>query len=528
MPVFRSLWFANIASNFGGLVQTVGAAWLMTLMTDNAAMVALVQASTTLPVMVFSIFAGAIADSYDRRRVMLAAQSFMFVVSVALVAITWSGHINEWSLLAATFLIGCGLAFHIPSWQASVGDIVGKDILPAAVVLNGVGFNVTRSVAPAIGGSIVAAFGAVAAFAVNALSYIGLIGVIWRWSGAAPPTRTPEALPSAILAGVRYVGLSPNLVRVLIRSFVWGLTTVIVLALLPLISKDLLGGGAVVFGVLLGAFGVGAVVGGLLSGKLRARTRNETIVRCAFVSFAAASLIIAHSPWLPVTALAVALAGGGWVIALSLFNTSVQIATPRWVVGRALSLYQMSAFGGMAVGSWVWGSLTELESLTYALQIAAASMLVGALLGLRLALPDPADMNLDPLNRWQIPDVGIDLLPRSGPISIAIVYDIDAADHMEFLSLMQRRERVRRRDGARQWTLLRDLQRPNEWIERFELPTWAEYVRFHERTTQEDGKVGDRLRALHRGKQRPAVRRMLIRDPSSGRTTEAPGFDPNA
>ena len=178
---FRGLWIANIVSNFGGMVQAVGAAWLMTTLVDSKAMVALVQASTTLPIMVFALVAGALADNVDRRKVLLAAQSFMLIVSVLLIACTWLGAINAWSLLGFTLLIGCGAAFNIPSWQASVGDIVGKETLPSAVVLNGMGFNVTRSVAPAIGGFIVATAGAAIAFVVNAFSYLGLILVVWRW-----------------------------------------------------------------------------------------------------------------------------------------------------------------------------------------------------------------------------------------------------------------------------------------------------------------------------------------------------------
>ena len=189
VPVFRRIWLANLASNFGYMIQNVGAAWLMTLIADSDEQVALVQASTTLPIMVFALIAGAVADSYNRRRVLLAAQLFMFAVSIVLAVAAYNNWLNAWSLLGLTFLIGAGQAFNIPAWQASVRDFVGKDLLPGAVLLNGVGFNVVRSVAPAIGGSIVAAVGAAAAFIVNAVSYVGLLGVLWAWSGPKePPT----------------------------------------------------------------------------------------------------------------------------------------------------------------------------------------------------------------------------------------------------------------------------------------------------------------------------------------------------
>ena len=191
----------------------------------------------------------------------------------------------------------------------------------------------------------------------------------------------------------------------------------------------------------------------------------------------------------------------------------MQLSTPRWVVGRALSFYQMCTFGGMALGSWLWGTLVETQSIEQALQLAAALTLVGVIVGLRWAVPARIERDLEPLDRWQEPPVGLDILPRSGPVSVAVEYLIDDRDIAEFKALMFERRRIRRRDGARQWTLLRNLEQVNQWIERFELPTWADYVRFHARTTQEDGRVGERIRALHQGEGVPRVRRMLVREP---------------
>ncbi len=518
VPVFRRFWLANIASNFGGLVQAVGAAWMMTLISDSDALVALVQASTTLPIMVFSLIAGAVADSYDRRRVMLASQLFMLIVGVALTAFAFLDLLNAWLLLTFTFLIGCGMAFNNPAWQASVRDFVGKDLLPGAVLLNGVGFNVTRSVAPAIGGTIVALAGAAVAFLVNAVSYLGLIFAVWSWEGPGQSDdKRREPLRSAVVSGFRYVSLSPNLMRIYFRGFVFGLTGVVVLALLPLIARDLLAGDSLTFGLLLGAFGVGAVLGGLTSARISQTLSNEGMVRVSFLGMALAAAVVSQSTWLALTMFAVAIAGAAWVQALALFNTSVQLSTPRWVVGRALSFYQMCTFGGMAFGSWLWGTLVETHSIEQALQLAAASTLIGVVVGFRWPVPPKMERDLEPLDRWQEPPVGMDILPRSGPVSVAVEYLINEADVPAFTELMYERRRIRRRDGARQWTLLHNLEQREQWIERFELPTWAAYVRFHARTTQEDGRVGERIRALHRGDGLPRVRRMLVRDPGQHR-----------
>ena len=237
-PTFRAIWIATLGSNFGGLIQAVGAAWMMTSITASESMVALVQASVTLPIMVFSLASGAVADNFNRRQVMLVAQLFMLAVSVGLALAAWANLLSPWALLAFTFLIGCGTALNNPSWQASVADIVERPHVPAAVALNSVGFNLTRSVGPAVGGAIVAAAGAAAAFAVNALSYLGLIWVLVRWRPAIPVSTLPrEDLGAAMGAGLRYVAMSPNLLTVMLRAFLFGLTSVAVMALLPLVAR---------------------------------------------------------------------------------------------------------------------------------------------------------------------------------------------------------------------------------------------------------------------------------------------------
>src|SRR5690606_21162717 len=279
---FRLLWLATLVSNLGGLVQSVGAGWMMTTLTDSHNMVALVQASTTLPIMVFSIAAGALADNFDRRTVMLIAQSGMALVSLVLAVFAFMGLLNPWLLLTFTFLIGCGGALFNPSWQASMGDIVPREDLPGAVTLNAMGFNMMRSVGPAVGGMIVAFAGASAAFAVNALSYLALIGALWRWKPQRTKARLPrESLGSAMWAGVRYVSLSPNLLTVLFRGFLFGFAAIVVMALLPSVAEEYVGGGALVYGTLLGCFGLGAIAGAFLNGRMRQRFSNEAIVRIA-------------------------------------------------------------------------------------------------------------------------------------------------------------------------------------------------------------------------------------------------------
>jgi MFS family permease len=503
---------ASLASNFGGLVQAVGAAWMMTSISDSVNMVALVQASTSLPIMLFSLVSGALADNFDRRRIMLIAQCFMLAVSALLTVCTYFGLVTPWLLLLFTFLIGCGTALNNPSWQASVGDMVPRDVLPAAVALNSMGFNITRSVGPAIGGAIVAAAGAAAAFAANTLSYFALLFALIRWRREVTLSTLPrESMGRAISAGLRYVAMSPNIGKVLFRGFVFGLSASAILALLPLVARDLVAGGPLTYGIMLGAFGLGAIGGALLSARLRERLSSEWIVRIAFAGFAVSALITASSPYGWLTSLALLLSGAGWVLALSLFNTTVQLSTPRWVVGRALSLYQTTTFGGIAAGSWMWGQAAAAYGPANALIASAALMVVGAVLGLRLPLPEFQSLNLDPLNRFSEPLLKLDLKPRSGPIVVMIDYDIADGDVPDFLTAMAERRRIRIRDGAGQWGLMRDLENPTVWTETYHVPTWVEYVRHNQRRTQADAEIGDRLLELHRGETPPRVHRMIER-----------------
>ncbi|MEQ1941246.1 MFS transporter [Mesorhizobium sp. VNQ89] len=510
--VFRNVWLATLVANLGSLIQGVGAAWMMTSIASSADLVALVQAAATLPIMLFSLISGALADNYNRRTIMLIAQAFMLVVSAVLALLAYAGMITPWVLLAFTFLIGCGTALQNPSIQAAVGDMVPRSQVPAAVSLNAMSFNITRSVGPAIGGIIVAAAGAAAAFAVNAVSYLALIAVLLRWKLETPKSHLPrESLGLAISAGLRYVAMSPNIEKVLLRGFVFGFAAISTLALLPLVARDLVGGGPLLYGVLFGAYGVGAIGGAFLGGRLRGMIENEWITRIGFVAFAVSATIQALSATAWLTCIGLLIGGVAWVLTLALFNVTVQLSTPRWVVGRAMSIYQMAIFGGMALGSWVWGMVAESHGPAEALLASAALMLVGAAIGFFIRLPGYTELNLDPLNRWREPSVALDLRARSGPIVIAIEYTIREEDLHEFLDAMAERRRIRRRDGARQWTLSRDLENPQLWVETYHTPTWHEYVRHNMRTTHSDAIVGDTLRRLHAGPEPIKVRRMIER-----------------
>lgn len=509
---FRTLWFSSVFSNTGGMIQLVGASWLMTLLTSSQSMVALVQTSVTAPIMLFSIVAGVLADNYERRTVMLASQVLMLVLSIGLAVLAFLGLLTPWLLLVCSFGIGIGTAVHNPSWQASFSDLVPREDLPSATTLNAMGMNITRSVGPSVGGLIVATFGATAAFVINACSYLILIVSLLAWKPNSAQKLLPrEGFGSALAAGLRYFLLSPNLISISMRGFLFGFAAIAMQAFLPLVVRDTLGADAFAYGVLLGAFGFGAVLGALAAARVRSRFSNEMICRMAFVSYAVSSLIVAYSSNIALTTVALVAGGIAWININSMLNVTVQMSSPRWVLGRMIAVFMAFIFGGMALGSWIWGAVSEAYGLQAALVLAALVLLFGLVWGFRFPVPQYGEVDLSPLNRFVEPPVRLDLNRRSGPIMVEVEYVIAQSNVAEFLKAMAGRRRIRLRDGARRWSLLRDIEEPTLWIECYHLPSWTDYIRHAERRTVADDEVIQKLAALHDGPVPLRVRRMIER-----------------
>lgn len=509
---FLKIWSASLVSNFGSLIQAVGASWLMTSLAPTPDYVALVQASTTLPIMLLALPAGAVADIWDRRVIMLIAQGLMLAVSVALAVVTYLGHITPWSLLIMTFLIGCGTALYGPAWQSSVGEQVPREHIPAAVALNTMSYNMARSAGPAIGGIIVAAAGAFAAFVVNTFTYVALLFTLATWKRPKPESSLPpESMLMAMSAGIRYSRLSPAIRTVLLRAFVVGALASSIWALMPLIARDLLGGSARTYGVLFGTFGVGAVIGALVSTAARLRFRNETIVRAGTLMFGATAAISAFSPWVPLTLVVFLFGGAAWVLMLSTFNITIQMSSPRWVTGRALAIYQMAAFGGMAIGSWLWGELADSHGLVTSLAVSGVLLFVSTLLGVKAPLPQSEGLNLAPSRGPLKVTPRVEVGPESGRVVVTVEYRVAEQDQPGFVRAMQELRRIRRRDGARRWMLLQDMAEPQVWVERFHSPSWVEHLRRYHRFTVADMEIERRAFAFHRGNEPPKIRYLLER-----------------
>ncbi len=386
-PAFRAIWFANLTSNLGGAMQSVGAAWLMTDLTPSHRMLALVQASATIPIMLLGVFAGAIADNYDRRRVMLISQLGMLLASAILSALTWLGLITPWGLLILTFSVGAGTALNSPAWQASVRQQVGPADLPQAITLNTMSFNLARTIGPAMGGLLISIWNVSLAFTINTLCRPALIFVLLRWKPEAKaPIRSPM-LP-AIAHGIRYCVATRPIRRVLLRGLAMGFGVAGYQALLPAVVRNHLHGSQLEFGLMLGLFGIGSVMAALCINPARRRFGNEAVITGATLSYIVAQMVLASADSLLQAAPATFIAGAGWVVGLTTINVVMQAHSPDEILGRCLSIYQAVTFGGMAIGSWVWGAVADWQGLPFALH-GAAFFLLASLIVLRICVPMP-------------------------------------------------------------------------------------------------------------------------------------------
>lgn len=506
-------------------MQTVAIGWIMATISSSDLMVALVQTATTLPAFILSILAGAIADNLSRRGVMLTGRVLIAAGSSILTLFVGGGLVDPWMILGASFVLGCGVALNEPAWQASVGDIVQKRDLPAAVTLVNVGYDTTRSVGPALGGIFIAAFGPLTTLALSTIGYLVPLIAVWRTKWTVRSSLLPrEPIRTAIYDGARFTAISTEIKAAIARAMFLGLTGIATLALLPLIVRDQLGGDALTYGILMAGFGVGALIGGLGSSHLRHHLTQEWQIRLACIACGGCSLALALAPSTAVAAAALIVGGAGWVTAWSGLGISVQLASPRWIVGRTISIYYALTYGGIAAGSWFWGAVAEEFSLTWALGGSAGALALVAATGLFMPLIENQGIDADPLEAFEAPAVALDLKPRSGPIVVKIEYHIPNEKTEVFLTILHERRRAQSRIGARHWTIERDLQEPSQWTETFRTPTWTDYLRLNHRLTAADKELDDRLRNLHRGEQPPKTRLSIERP--AGQPSKADHISP--
>ena len=508
-PTFRNLLVVNVVSDVGTFMQSVGAAWLMISLTAGPIYVALIQTASALPFFIFALPAGTIGDIVDRRKLILYTETWMFAVAVALAGLTIAGRMSPLLLLLLTFALSAGDAFENPSWRAVLPEVVPKDELQAASALNGIEFNFARAVGPGLAGFIVAAAGAGTAFLLNAASFLGVIVVIARWKRAVHKrTSPPERIWGGTITGVRYLRYSPAIRNLFIRTGCVIFFATALTALLPLVARDVKDS-PIIFGLLLGCFGFGAVVGAVLMQHARARWSTEILASTGLATYGFATLAVGTVRVVPALCAATFVGGAAWIMFVSLVNVLILNHAPDWVRARVLSLSTLVVQGAVAAGGVAWGTVAEHWGLHMALVSAGAGTIVTLALGLFFRLPDET-VDLTAWNHWPLPEIGDGILPsgyESGPVLVTLEYEVLPENVKEFLKAVRRYGRIRRRDGASRWSIFHDLEKSERFLETFTVSSWGEHLRQHERMTAADREVEERVQRYIR--HEPTVRHLV-------------------
>jgi MFS family permease len=494
VSIFRNLLIADVISDIGTFMQNVGAAWLMVSLGAGPIYVALTQTASSLPYFLLSLPAGSAGDIIDRRKLVLATESWMMGVALLLAVLTIGGFMSPWLLLVLTFALSAGDAFETPAWHAILPELVPREDIAAASALNGIEFNLARAVGPALAGVIIAAAGVAAAFVANFISFFGVILVVARWKRPVRRSSAPvESFSGAMVAAIRYVRYSPAILTVLLRTGMVMFFSSALFALLPAVAHSV-NRTAIGYGLLLGCFGFGAIAGAFAMQAARARWSTETVVSAGVLILGLVMLAIGRLHDLSALAVVMLIGGAAWVIFISLINALVQNLAPDWVRARVLAIFILVYQGSYAFGTVVWGAFAQRASVRTALIYAGIATIATMAVAFFAKLPDsPAD--LSPWNHWRMPvvvgEVGVGL--AQGPVVVTIEYAVSSNQEAEFVEAMHEYGRIRHRDGAYRWGIYRDTEVANRYLEIFLVNSWAEHLRQHERQTQADREVEVRI-----------------------------------
>ncbi|MGC5022380.1 MFS transporter [Micromonospora sp. DT47] len=506
--VYRNLWLALLTANIGTWMQTVGAQWLLIDEPNASTLVALVQTATLLPVLLLALPAGALADTFDRRHLLISVQLFLVTVAVALTLLTATGRMPPALLLTLTFAFGVGQALTLPAWAAVIPELVPRAQLRSASALGSISVNVARAVGPAVAGLLIARVGVAPVFALNAVAFLVFALALVRWRPEnARAVEVPERFTAALRAGGRYVRHSPIVRRLLRRALVFVIPASALWALLPLVASRRLGMNSSGYGLLLAALGVGAILGGLLLPWIRTRITANQFLLVAGALYGATLIVVGSVRSVPVVLIALLPAGVAWVTVLANVNAEIQLFLPGWVRARGLAVYQVVQGGGQAVGALVWGVVADNTGLVTAFLAAGALMLLGAVTSQIWPLPDMRGVNKDPAT-YRPPLLALEPDPRVGPVLVLVTYTVRPDREQEFLNAMDLVRGSRQRTGAMRWGLFRVGETTNRLVEVFLVPSWDEHLRQHGgRLTGADHEAEERAKQLADGE--PEVRHLL-------------------
>ena len=492
---FTVVWRATVDANVGTWMYNAASGWLMTSLNPDPLTVSLVQVASSLPMFLFAFPAGALADTVDKRRFLIGSEIVLTAVAATSAVLVWRDLISPSILLLFTFLLGVGAAFSAPAWQSIVPQLVPKQDLAAAVASNGVGVNISRAIGPALGGVVIGGLGIAAPFWINALSNFAVIGALlwWRPPVSQGSRLPPERLAGALVIGFRHARYNPNLRATLARAVSFFFASAY-WALLPLVARNQIAGGPELYGILLGAIGVGAVIGAFTLPSLKAAFGPDRLVAVGTLGTALSLILLGMTHHSLFGLAACVVAGISWIAVLATLNVSVQVSLPDWVRGRGLAMFVTVFFGAMTAGSAFWGQLASALGLPAAHFIAAAGAVVGIAMTWRWKLQSGDGVDLAPSMHWPAPVLAIDADADRGPVLVTVEYQINPEKRDAFLAAIRDLGEQRRRDGAYAWDVFEDAAETGRFLEKFMAASWLEHLRQHERVTNADRVIQDTIR----------------------------------
>jgi MFS family permease len=511
IPLFRSLWIANTASNIGTWIQDVGGAWYMTSITDSAVYIALMQTATSFPLFLLALPAGVASDLYDRRKILIWTLVWIVISALILGLLILSGLSSPVVLLVLTVILNLGGAFFVPAWQATIPELVPKDQLSGAIAINSASLNVARAVGPAIGGLMLASFGAWATYFLNATVTAILIVLLIRWKrNTIPPKLPPEQFFAAVKMGIRYVRHSTTIKTLLLRTLVFIIPASALFAMLPIVVKNQLGFGATIYGILLGFIGIGALLGVYFLPKIRAKVSINILSVISSALVAVAILGLSLATYVPLLSILMVAGGLGWLLTLSSFHVTTMSSVPSWVRGRAVAVYLLIFYGGMSSGAALWGFLATEFGTNYSLIAAGVFLLLATMLAGRFKLPNIEKLDLDPGGRWAEPMVVREFDPNDQAVMVTVEYHIDSSQQQAFKAAMHQLREIRQRDGAFSWMLTEDVADSSRYLEVFYVESWLEHLHQHQRGTVEDQAIENVAKGFHIREEAIKVTHLLI------------------
>jgi len=471
-----------------------------------------------LPVFLLGVPSGAVADIVDRRRYFASTQAWVSLTALLLAALSLAGALTAPLLLALTFVNGIGLAMRWPVFAAIVPQVVTRDHLPSALALNGISMNLSRVVGPVVAGGLIALISPAAVFVLNAVLAAAAMVLILRWRSVRETSALPgERFLGAMRVGIGFTLQSPRLKVVMLRVVLFFIQASGLVALLPLVAREMRGGGPATFTVMLSCIGGGAIVAALYFPRWRARFDRDRFVLVGTLVHAAFSLLVVlvHEIWIALPAMVVV--GMAWISVANSLTVAAQMALPDWVRARGMSIYQTALMGGSAAGSVIWGQAAAWWGVDRAIAAAALFGVVALLVTRRFTVDGSAEIDFTPVPARQFPEPAVPIGPDEGPVMVTIEYLIDPARAAEFAEVMQRTRQARMRQGALSWGLFRDAADAARYIEYFVDENWVEHQRRMDRFSAHDAELRDLRLSFHLRDGRPEVKRYVAEAVSTRR-----------